>query len=70
MDDLAKLSKKAIPTLMALYKTASYPRHTLTCSALKNFEIQSSKYPEISSNLQLFTLKDDWVKDGLFLIKN
>lgn len=70
MKNLLKLSSKTIPTLMELYKGASYPRHALTYCSFKNYLIQSEKFPEYKENLELLTLNDDWQKDGLFLMKN
>lgn len=32
--------------------------------------MQSEKYPEYRENLELYTLNEDWQKDGLFLMKN
>jgi len=70
MENLLKLSRKTIPTFMEIYKAASYPRHVVTCSAFKNVMIQTEKYPEYRDNIQLYTLNEEWQKDGLFLIKN
>lgn len=70
MKNLLRLSPKAIPTFLEIYKGASYPRHALTCSAFKNYAIQSEKYPEYKQNLELYTLNEDWKNDGLFLMKN
>lgn len=70
MENLIKLSRKTIPTFLELYKAASYPRHALTYCSFKNFAMQSEKYPEYKSNLELLTLSDDWQKDGLFLMRN
>ncbi|KAJ6643995.1 hypothetical protein Bhyg_08960 [Pseudolycoriella hygida] len=70
MKNLLKLTTKAIPTFLKLYESVSYPRHALTCSSFKNFAIQYEKYPEYQASLELYTLNDDWQKDGLFLIKN
>jgi len=70
MEKLLKLSKQTIPTFLEMYKAASYPRHALTYSAFKNYDIQTEKFPEINNNLELLTLNDDWQKDGLFLMKN
>lgn len=70
MSKLLKLSTKAIPTFLELYKAASYPRHALTYCSFKNFAMQSEKYPEYRDNLELLTLNDDWRKDGLFLMRN
>jgi len=70
MENLLKLSKKTIPRFLEIYKGASYPRHALTCTAFKNYMIQTEKFPEYESNLELLTLNDQWEKDGLFLMKN
>lgn len=70
MVNLIKLSMETIPTLMELYRGASYPRHALTYFSLKHFAIQSEKFPEYKENLELLTLNDNWKKDGLFLMKN
>lgn len=70
MEKLVKLSKKAVPTFIDLYTAAKYPRHAVTCAALKNYVIQKDKFPNYYENLELLTLNDEWQKDGLFLIKN
>ncbi|KAJ6637505.1 hypothetical protein Bhyg_10236 [Pseudolycoriella hygida] len=70
MKNLLKLSTKTIPTFLEIYKAASYPKHALTCSSLKNFAVQYERYPEFKANLELYTLTEDWQKDGLFLMKN
>lgn len=70
MKNLLKLSSKTIPTFMELYKGASYPRHAVTYTAFKNYQIQRDKFPEYKNNLELLTLNDEWQKDGLFLMKN
>lgn len=32
--------------------------------------IQREKFPEYKQNLELYTLNEDWQKDGLFLMRN
>lgn len=70
MVKLITLSRKVIPSFMEMYRAASYPRHALTYFSLKQFDVQSEKYPEYRENLELLTLNDNWKSDGLFLIKN
>lgn len=70
MKNLLKLSSKTIPTFLELYKGANYPRHALTYCAFKNYAIQRKKFSEYKENLELYTLNDEWRKDGLFLMKN
>jgi len=70
MDKLIKLTKKSVPALMELYKGASYPKNAVTYSAFKNFLIQSEKHPELANSLEIYSLNDEWNKDGLFLMRN
>jgi len=70
MDKLIKLTNKSVPALMELYKGASYPKYAVTYSAFKNFLIQSEKYPQMAKSLEIYSLNDEWNKDGLFLMKN
>lgn len=70
MKNLLKLSAKTIPTFLEIYKGSSYPRHALTCSAFQNYVMQYETFPEYKQSLELYTLNEDWQKDGLFLMKN